>query len=78
MRAVRGVRGACFSPIAPVPVSAPRVVAWSPEVARSLDLSEAACASDTFLQVGQSNQGEFLLTHLAIAERLGAHEGWCL
>jgi uncharacterized protein YdiU (UPF0061 family) len=55
LRAVRGVRGACFSPIAPVPVSAPRVVAWSPEVARSLDLSEAACASDTFLQVFAGN-----------------------
>ena len=51
LRAVRGVRGACFSPIAPVPVSAPRLVAWSPEVARLLDLSETACASDSFLQV---------------------------
>jgi len=55
LRAVRGVRGACFSPIAPVPVSAPRLVAWSPEVARSLALSEAACASDTFLQVFAGN-----------------------
>jgi serine/tyrosine/threonine adenylyltransferase len=55
LRAVRGVRGACFSPIAPVPVSAPRLVAWSPEVARSLGLSEAACASDTFLQVLAGN-----------------------
>jgi serine/tyrosine/threonine adenylyltransferase len=55
LRAVRGVRGACFSPIAPVPVSAPRIVAWSSEVARSLDLSEAACASDTFLQVFAGN-----------------------
>ncbi len=55
MRAVRGVRGACFSPIAPVPVSAPRLVAASPEVARSLALSEAACASDAFLQVFAGN-----------------------
>jgi len=55
LRAVRGVRGACFSPIAPVPVSAPRVVASSPEVARLLDLPEAACASDTFLQVFAGN-----------------------
>ena len=55
LRAVRGVRGACFSPIAPVPVSAPRLVAWSPEVARLLDLSEAECASDTFLQVFAGN-----------------------
>ncbi len=49
LRAVRGVRGACFSPIAPVPVSAPRLVAWSPEVARLLDLSETASASDKLL-----------------------------
>ena len=55
LRAVRGVRGACFSPIAPVPVSAPRLVASSPEVARLLDLSKAACASDTFLQVFAGN-----------------------
>jgi len=51
LRAVRGVRGACFSPIAPVPVSAPQLVAWSPEVARLLDLPEAAGASETFLQI---------------------------
>jgi serine/tyrosine/threonine adenylyltransferase len=55
LRAVRGVRGACFSPIAPVPVRAPTLVAWSPEVARSLDLSEAACASEAFLQVLSGN-----------------------
>ncbi len=55
LRAVRGVRGACFSPIAPVPVSAARVVASSSEVARLLDLSEAACASETFLQVFAGN-----------------------
>jgi uncharacterized protein YdiU (UPF0061 family) len=55
LRAVRGVRGACFSPIAPVPVSAPKLMASSPEVARSLDLSEAACASDSFLQIFAGN-----------------------
>lgn len=55
LRAVRGVRGACFSPIAPVPVSAPRLVAWSPEVGRLLDLSEAAGRSDTFLQLFAGN-----------------------
>ena len=51
LRAVRGVRGACFSPIAPVPVSAPRLLAWSPEVGRLLDLSETAAGSDAFLQL---------------------------
>lgn len=55
LRAVRGVRGACFSPIAPVPVSAPRLVAASPEVAQFLDLTEATCASDSFLQVFAGN-----------------------
>ena len=55
LRAVRGVRGACFSPIAPVPVSAPRLVVSSPEVARLLDLSEASCASETFLRVFAGN-----------------------
>jgi uncharacterized protein YdiU (UPF0061 family) len=55
LRAVRGVRGACFSPIAPVPVSAPRLVAASSEVARLLELSEANCASETFLQVFSGN-----------------------
>ena len=55
LRAVRSVRGACFSPIAPVPVSAPRLVASSPEVARLLDLSETARASETFLQVFAGN-----------------------
>jgi serine/tyrosine/threonine adenylyltransferase len=51
LRAVRGVRGACFSPISPVPVSAPRLVACAPEVGRLLGLPEAAFASETFLQV---------------------------
>lgn len=51
LRAVRGVRGACFSPIAPVPVNEPRLVAWSPEVARLLDLPDEASASDGFLKL---------------------------
>ena len=57
LRAVRGVRGACFSPITPVPVGAPQLLAWSPEVARLLDLPETACASDVseFLQILAGN-----------------------
>jgi serine/tyrosine/threonine adenylyltransferase len=55
LRAVRAVRGACFSPIAPVRVSAPRLVAWSPEVARLLDLPETAAASDSFVEVFSGN-----------------------
>ena len=55
LRAVRGVRGACFSPIAPVPVeraAARGLVARGRPIA---DLSEAACASDSFLQVFAGN-----------------------
>jgi uncharacterized protein YdiU (UPF0061 family) len=54
-RAVRGVRGACYSPISPVPVNEPRLLACSSDVARLLDLPDAACASDVFLQVFAGN-----------------------
>jgi uncharacterized protein YdiU (UPF0061 family) len=54
-RAVRGVRGACFSSVLPVPVSEPRLLAHSSEVARLLGISEAACASDQFLQIFAGN-----------------------
>jgi uncharacterized protein YdiU (UPF0061 family) len=54
-RAVRGVRGACFSPISPVPVNEPRLLACSSDVARLLDLPDAACASDAFLQLFAGN-----------------------
>src|SRR5665213_704995 len=55
LRAVRGVRRACFSPIDPVPVTGPRLLAHSPEVARLLDLSEADCASRAFVQLMAGN-----------------------
>ncbi len=55
LRAVRGVRGACFSPILPIPVNGPRLLAHSSEVAGLLDLSEADCASDAFLQIFAGN-----------------------
>ena len=55
LRAVRGVRGACFSPILPLPVREPRLVAHAFEVARLLDLSEAVCASDAFTAIFAGN-----------------------
>ena len=53
----RGARraGACFSPIAPRPRERAAPVAHSPEVARALDLSEADCASEAFVQVMAGN-----------------------
>jgi uncharacterized protein YdiU (UPF0061 family) len=38
----RAVRGACFSRVKPTPVAAPRLLAWSPEVAALLGLPEDA------------------------------------
>jgi serine/tyrosine/threonine adenylyltransferase len=55
LRAVRGVRGACFSPILPIPVREPRLLAHAVEVARLLDLSEATCASKAFVQILAGN-----------------------
>ena len=55
LRAVRGVRGACFSPILPIPVRGPRLVAHAFEVARLLDLSEADCASEAFTEIFAGN-----------------------
>jgi uncharacterized protein YdiU (UPF0061 family) len=54
-RAVRRVDGACFSRVAPLPLREPRLVAHAAEVARLLDLSEADCASDAFLQIFAGN-----------------------
>jgi len=50
------VVGACFSRVAPVPVAGPELVAYSREMAESLDLSEATCLSDDFAQVFAGNR----------------------
>jgi uncharacterized protein YdiU (UPF0061 family) len=55
LRAPRSVRGACFSPILPEPVAAPRLLACASEVARLLGISEAACGSEAFLQIFAGN-----------------------
>jgi uncharacterized protein YdiU (UPF0061 family) len=51
----RQVDKACYSRVQPVRVRAPRLVAFSPEAASLLDLSEADCRSERFLQVFAGN-----------------------
>lgn len=52
---IRQVRGALWSVVEPLPVAAPRLVAWSPEMAAALGLSEAPMRSGTWLQVLAGN-----------------------
>jgi uncharacterized protein YdiU (UPF0061 family) len=52
----RQVHAACYSRVTPTQVAAPRLIAWSREVAELLDLSEAACRSEAFAQVFAGNQ----------------------
>lgn len=47
----RQVLGACYSLVAPTRVAAPRLVAYSREVAQLLDLSAGACRSERFTKV---------------------------
>lgn len=51
----RQVHGACWSAVAPTPVSAPRLVAHSREVAAMLGLSPEACGSAEFAEVFAGN-----------------------
>ncbi|HWI24516.1 MAG TPA: protein adenylyltransferase SelO family protein, partial [Lysobacter sp.] len=52
---VRQVVGAAWSKVAPTPVAAPRVIAWSREMAERLGLAEADIASPEFAQVFGGN-----------------------
>jgi uncharacterized protein YdiU (UPF0061 family) len=52
---IRQVRGAAWSRVDPTPVSAPRLIAWSREVAALLDLEEADIASPAFAEVFGGN-----------------------
>jgi serine/tyrosine/threonine adenylyltransferase len=52
----RQVLGACWSPVSPTPVAAPRLLAHSPEMAETLDLSSEDVASDAFTQVFSGNR----------------------
>ena len=52
----RQVLGACWSPVSPTPVFAPRLLAHSPDMAETLDLSPEDVASDAFTQVVSGNR----------------------
>lgn len=51
----RQVYAACYSHVHPTPVPAPRLLAYSPEVAESLGLSAEDVASDDFVQIFSGN-----------------------
>ncbi len=55
-RHVRQVAGACYSRVEPTPVRAPRLLAWSPEVATLLGLAEADVRSPAFAEVFAGNR----------------------
>ena len=61
---VRPVHGACYSRVMPTPVRAPRLLAWSREVAHILGLEEADVRSAEFARVFGGNRLD-----------LGEHEG---
>jgi uncharacterized protein YdiU (UPF0061 family) len=52
----RQVTGACYTFVKPKRVAAPKLVAFSPEVASLLDLSVLTCESDEFLEVFVGNR----------------------
>jgi len=52
----RQVTGACFSYVSPTPVKAPKLVAYSKEIAAQLGLSETDCQSDLFTDVFAGNK----------------------
>jgi serine/tyrosine/threonine adenylyltransferase len=51
----RQVHGALFSPVDPTPVAAPKLIAYSPEVAELVGLSQAQIESEHFAQVFGGN-----------------------
>jgi serine/tyrosine/threonine adenylyltransferase len=52
----RQVMGACWSPVQPTPVRAPRLLAYAPEVAALLGLSAAEVAAPEFAEVFAGNR----------------------
>lgn len=52
----RQVEGACFSYVKPKSVQMPKLVAYSSQVAKILDLSQEVCHSPDFVQVLSGNQ----------------------
>ena len=69
---VRQVHGAAFSRVLPTPVAAPRLLAWSPEMAQRLGLADADVASPRFAEVFSGNA---LLPGMApFAANYGGHQ----
>jgi uncharacterized protein YdiU (UPF0061 family) len=54
-RQPRQVHGACWSPVTPTPVGAPQLLAYSREMAASLDLDDATLRSPALLKVLAGN-----------------------
>ena len=52
---VRQVHGACYSRVMPTPVAAPRLIAWSSEVAATLGFEESDIRSTEFARVFAGN-----------------------
>lgn len=52
----RQVHGAAFSRVLPTPTAAPRTIAWSPEVAERLGITEEMCRSEDFAHVFSGNR----------------------
>jgi uncharacterized protein YdiU (UPF0061 family) len=68
----RQVHGALYSRVDPTPVAAPRVIAWSREMAATLGFSAEDVASDRFAQVFAGNA---LLDGMEpIAANYGGHQ----
>ena len=68
----RQVFGACWSPVDPTPVAAPRLLAYSREVALALDLDEQAMAAPALLA---ALAGNFLLPGMvSYASCYGDHQ----
>lgn len=51
----RQVKGACYSLVKPTRVKAPKLLAYSPEVAEILGMSRELCESEKFLQIFAGN-----------------------
>ena len=68
----RQVSGACYSFVAPTPVSSPQLLGFSPEAAALLDLTEEDCRSEAFLQVFSGNT--VLPGMQPFAMRYGGHQ----
>lgn len=52
----RQVRGACYSRVQPTPVRQPRLMAWSREMAETLDLDPGICESSEFAEIFSGNR----------------------